>query len=74
MFDIETERRFVLNQSALVAWQRLHSWATVEDIAGALMLEFGIAPDQATRDASELVELLLREGLIARKERSELEA
>ncbi len=68
LFHTRTGRVFVCNGSAAWIWDRLSSPLTPRTIAQHMATEYGLNPDQSTRDVLDLLSSLAQQGLVTRKD------
>ena len=60
------QKLFVLNPTALFAWERLDGIRSVEAIIALALEQFDVTPEQARADIHELVAALDEAGLVVR--------
>ena len=64
LLDLRSQKYFGLNEIGTRTWQLLQETADVGAIHARLLVEYQVAPDQLERDLEELLERLLRAGLV----------
>lgn len=64
LLDLRSQKYFGLNQVGTRAWQLLQETSDVAAIQGRLLAEYAVAPGQLERDLDDLLERLLRAGLV----------
>jgi hypothetical protein len=67
LFSTSTRRLFICNGSGTWIWERLSTGVAPEAIARDLAAEYGLEPDQSTRDVVALITSLAQHGLLTRK-------
>jgi hypothetical protein len=64
LLDLRSQKYFGLNQVGTRAWQLLQETGDVAAIQARLQAEYAVAADQLERDLHDLLERLLRAGLV----------
>ena len=64
LLDLRSQKYFGLNPVGTRTWQLLQETGDVSAIRARLLAEYEVAPDQLERDLDELLERLLRAGLV----------
>lgn len=67
LLDLRSQKYFGLNQVGTRAWQLLQETDDVAEIHARLLAEYQVAPGQLERDLDDLLERLLRAGLVDEK-------
>lgn len=57
---------YVLNPTGAFVWDNLTEAQTAESLAQKVCDAFDVAPEDASRDVEELLDLLIRQGLLTR--------
>ncbi|HKJ36030.1 MAG TPA: PqqD family protein [Solirubrobacterales bacterium] len=65
ILDLDRDRYTRLNGSAGMLWETLAEPRSAEQLAAALVAEYGIEPARAEADANTLIEKLRGRGLLA---------
>lgn len=61
LIDLHSKARvpyFLLTPTAAAIWERLETWATVEELAAELASRFDVGPQEAATDVSEFLSQL----------------
>jgi hypothetical protein len=66
LFDSRTQRYLTVNETGRAIWEALRDPGGVEDAARALVAQFEVDQEEATRAAAEFIPQLLAENLIQR--------
>lgn len=64
LLDLRSQKYFGLNEIGTRVWQLLQQGGDVAAVQARLLEEYDVAPDQLVRDLDELLERLLRAGLV----------
>ena len=64
LLDLRSQKYFGLNPVGTRTWQLLQETGDVSAIRARLLAEYEVAADQLERDLDELLERLLRAGLV----------
>jgi Coenzyme PQQ synthesis protein D (PqqD) len=67
LLDLRSQKYFGLNQVGTRVWQLLQETGDVGDIRARLLAEYDVQPDQLERDLDDLLERLLRAGLVEQR-------
>ena len=64
IMDLRSEKYFGLNRSGAIVWAGLEGGSPLSEIAARLAERFDVAAERAERDVADLVDELLRAGLV----------
>ena len=64
ILNIDTETYFGLEDVGTRKWQLLTASETIEAAYGALVEEYDVDPEQLRRDLTDLIEKLIKKGLL----------
>jgi hypothetical protein len=65
LMSLEAGRYYGMEGTARRVWALLATPRTATDLAGSLVAEFAVTPEQCLRDLTPFLEELVREGLVA---------
>lgn len=68
MMDLDQGKYFSLNLVATRIWDLLESPSGIDQLCGVLSVEYEVDPDQCRRETEELLEEMVRLGLVLRSE------
>lgn len=68
LLHMETHKYYSLNHTGLLVWTLLSKGETLSSISDHIAQEYGIQPEQAKSDVSQLVDELTAAGLVLRKD------